>query len=229
MAPSRLLPAARAWHVIVAAGVGFALILQLVLVLQGGVDANSGESGAGIPLATRLVRLFSFFTIQSNILVLVSVLPLAIDPRRDGPVWRILRMDGLIGIVVTGLVYELALRGLQDLSGGAWWADLLLHVFAPWMTLLGWLLFGPRPRFSWRTVALAMIWPAAWLVYTFVHGAISHWYPYPFLDVSQLGYFTALRNTFFVLVLGVALASAYKVLDQRLPARFPSGFHGPRH
>lgn len=209
---------ARWWHIVVATGVGFALILQLVLVLTGGTDANSGESGDAIPLATRLVRLVSFFTIQSNILVFISVLALAISPTRDGRVWRVLRLDGLLGIVVTGLVYELALRGTQTLTGGAWWADLLLHVFAPWMTLLGWLLFGPRPRISWRTVAFAMIWPALWLVYTFVHGAISDWYPYPFLRVTDIGYPVALRNTAFVLALGLLLASAYKVLDDRLPS-----------
>lgn len=86
------------------------------------------------------------------------------------------------------------------------------------MTLLGWLLFGPRPRISWRTVAFAMIWPALWLVYTFVHGAISDWYPYPFLRVTDIGYPVALRNTAFVLALGLLLASAYKVLDDRLPS-----------
>lgn len=210
---------ARAWHTVVALGVGFALVLQLVLVLRGGVDANSGESGDGVPLGTRLVRLFSFFTIQSNILVFVSVLPLALCPTRDGRLWRVLRLDGLLGIVVTGLVYEVALRGLLDLQGASWLADLLLHVFAPCLTLLGWLLFGPRPRISWRTVGLAMIWPAAWLIYTFVHGAISGWYPYPFLDVTNIGYGAALRNTALVLVLGVLLASLYRWLDDQLPRR----------
>lgn len=208
--------AARGWHVLVATGVGFALILQIALVLTGGTDANSGVSGTTIPLATRLVQLFSYFTIQSNILVFVSVAALAVDPRHDGPVWRVLRLDGLLGIVVTGIVYEVALRGLLQLSGGAWWADLLLHVFAPWLTLLGWVIFGPRPRISWATVALAMIWPALWLAYTFVHGAVSSWYPYPFLDVTRIGYPAALRNTAFVLVLGVLLTVAYKLLDDRL-------------
>lgn len=217
MQSTRAVAVGRSWHTVVAVGVGLALILQLVLVLIGGTDANSGESGDAVPLATRLVRLFSFFTIQSNILVFVSVLALAIAPTRDGGWWRVLRLDGLIGIVVTGLVYELALRGLQDLERGAKLADFLLHVFAPWLTLLGWLLFGPRPRISWRTVGLAMIWPFLWLVYTFAHGAVSHWYPYPFLRVTDIGYPVALRNTALVLVLGVLLASAYKLLDDRLP------------
>ena len=209
---------ARVWHLVVATGVGVGLLLQLWLVLAGGTDVNSGDSGTAVPLGTRLVRLLSYFTIQSNILVFVSVLALAIDPRRDGPLWRVLRLDGLLGIVVTGLVYEVALRSLLDLHGLAWWTDTLLHVFAPWLTLLGWLLFGPRPRITWSTVARAMIWPAAWLLYTFVHGAVSGWYPYPFLDVTELGYPVALRNTALVLALGILLASAYKLLDDRLPA-----------
>jgi hypothetical protein len=32
-----------------------------------------------------------------------------------------------------------------------------------------------------------LAYPAAWLGYTLIRGASVDWYPYPFVDVSQLG------------------------------------------
>ena len=59
--------------------------------------------------------------------------------------------------------------------------------------------------------------PAAWLVYIFTQGAFTDWYPYPFLDVTELGFGTAVRNAALVLVLGAALAAVLKLLDAKLP------------
>ena len=70
-------------------------------------------------------------------------------------------------------------------------------------------------------VASAFVWPVAWLVYTIAHGAISGWYPYPFLDVGRHGYAVALRNCVGVLVIGIVLAFVFALLDRMptLPAR----------
>jgi hypothetical protein len=65
-------------------------------------------------------------------------------------------------------------------------------------------------------IAGAFVWPVAWIAYTFVHGALSGWYPYPFLDAGLHGYAIALRNTAAVAVIAVAIALVFKLLD-RLP------------
>ena len=86
----------------------------------------------------------------------------------------------------------------------------------------GWLLFGPRPRIGWSTVALSLIWPAVWLAYTFVHGALSGWYPYPFLNVAKIGYPAALANTVAVLGGAGVLVLLFKGLDRWIPAPLSS-------
>ncbi len=48
-------------------------------------------------------------------------------------------------------------------------------------------------------------------------GAFTDWYPYPFLDVTELGFGPAVRNAALVLVLGVALSATLKLLDAKLP------------
>ncbi|MCP2635488.1 Pr6Pr family membrane protein [Microbacterium sp. HD4P20] len=208
---------ARIWYGTIAVVVAIALIIQIVLILTGGQDANSGTNATG-PVGTRLVRLFSFFTIQSNLFVLGTSIALALNIFRDGKLWRVLRFDALLGIIITGLVYETVLARLVDPQGWALVATIGFHYIAPWATLIGWLIFGPRPRMTWSTTAYAFIWPLLWLVYTFVHGAVTGWYPYPFLDVATIGFAESVRNSAIVLVIGVMIAVVLTFLDHHLPS-----------
>jgi hypothetical protein len=208
--------AGRIWFGGIAVVVAFALIVQLILIFTGGQDANSGATGTSVALGTRLVQLFSFFTIQSNLFVLGTSIVLALNFGHDGRLWRVLRMDALLGIIITGLVYETILAPLVHLTGWAFVATIGFHYISPWATLIGWLLFGPRPRIPWTTTAWAFVWPILWLVYTFVHGAISGWYPYPFLNVNLIGFGDSIRNSAVILLIGVLIAALLTVIDHRL-------------
>lgn len=207
----------RVSHTIIAVIVAAALVIQLLVLFNGGQDANSGESTVGQPMGIRLWRLFSYFTIQSNLFVLVVAIGLALRPDREGTLWRIVRLDSLIGIVITGLVFDIVLAQYVHLSGWSLVATIGFHYLSPWLTLLAWLLFGPRPRMTWGVVGLAFIWPILWLVYTFVVGAIDGFYPYPFIDVVEIGYAASLRNAAVILVFGIGLAALLKTLDKHLP------------
>ena len=195
------------------------LVVQLVLLLTSGTDANTGDPQADVPVATRLVRLFSYFTIQSNLLVLAASVTLALDPHRDGRVWRALRLDALLGITITGLVYWTLLTRTVDLEGAALVSSLGFHLVSPLGTLVVWLLAGPRPRVDRSTARWAFAWPLVWVAGTFVRGVATGWYPYPFIDAAALGYGPPLVATAAVLVLGVLVVLLLRRLDRRLPAR----------
>lgn len=211
---------ARWWHAATLAVVATGLIWQLVLIVQNTnvlVEAN----GTAPSTATRVVRFFSYFTVESNILVGVAAAMLLLRPDRDGPLWRVLRLDALIGISVTGVVYTTLLRGVVELHGAAAVTNALVHYVAPLMAVIGWLLFGPRPRLTENTLVASLIWPALYVAYTLAHGAASHRYPYPFIDVAKLGYATALRNGVGLNLLLVGIGALFMWLDHRLPARPP--------
>jgi hypothetical protein len=95
------------------------------------------------------------------------------------------------------------------------------HLVSPVGTLVVWLLLGPRPRVTWSTAAWAFVWPFAWVGGTLLHGAVTGWYPYPFLDAGAIGYPRALLGTAVVLVLGVLVALLFVWLDRRLPKVSP--------
>ncbi len=171
---------------------------------------------ADLAVGTRVLRFFSYFTIESNLFVLVSTIPLALDPTRDGRAWRVLRLDALLGITVTGMVYAVVLGPSLNPVGLGWWTNAGLHYVAPVVTVVGWLVLGPRPRVDAGTVRAALVWPLAWTGYVLVLGAISGWYPYPFLDAAMRGYPVALRNVALVALVAVLVVTAYAFLDGRL-------------
>jgi hypothetical protein len=211
-------PQARLWNATLAVIVLLSVTLQLWLLFTGGADANSGRIDSSLGIIERLVRFFSYFTIQSNLLVLATAITLALNPSRDGRFWRVLHLDALLGITITGLVFGTVLANLVQLTGLAHWVNIGFHYISPAMTVLGWLLFGPRPRISWSVIAQSFLWPVLWIVYTFAHGAITGWYPYPFLNPDKIGYPSALRNTALIFVGAAFLALALKALDRRMPA-----------
>jgi hypothetical protein len=76
---------------------------------------------------------------------------------------------------------------------------------------------------SWPVMEYTMIWPLAWLVYTFVRGALTGWYPYPFLDVDLIGFGDSVRNCAVILVIALGIAALLTILDKRLPALVHDG------
>ena len=94
----------------------------------------------------------------------------------------------------------------------------LVQVEAPLLAVVGWLASGPRPRVTGHTVGWSMAWPVGWIGYALALGALTDWYPYPFMDVVEIGYPTALRNLAFVAVLAIVLLLLFRLVDRRLPA-----------
>ncbi|WP_372735525.1 Pr6Pr family membrane protein [Nocardioides sp.] len=204
---------ARACHAATAVVAWTAIVVQLVLVIQGGAILDEVNPPT-LPL--RVGRFFSYFTIQSNILVAVTATQLARNPGRDGTWWRPVRLAALVGITVTGVVHFFLLRPLLDLDGADFVADKLLHMVVPVIAIACWAVFGPRPRVTWREIGLALCWPLVWLAWTLIMGAASGWYPYPFLDHREDGgaigvVVTSIGITAFFLVLFVLA----RWIDQR--------------
>jgi hypothetical protein len=217
---------ARAWHAAIAVLVLVGLVVQIWIAagVSGTPPAHAVGTLAGAPAWHRILRVLSFFTIQSNLLAGLSSAHLARNPDRDGRIWRAVRLASLIGITVTGVVYSTVLAKIHEPSG---WKETftndVFHYAVPIAMVVGWLLFGPRRRIDARTVGLASVWPIAWFGYTLIHGAISHWYPYPFVDVTTHGYGRVLANAVLVLLVLLAVTALFWLGDRRLPrSRGPS-------
>ena len=135
------------------------------------------------------------------------------------PGWQVVRLTTLTGIIVTGVVHWVALRPLLELSGGPWVADKLLHVVVPLSAVIVWVAVGQHGLGPWRRAVQALIWPTAWAVFTQTRGAITGWYPYPFINADDLGAGRTTVNVIVIALLFGAVAAGVLALDRRLAKR----------
>jgi len=164
-----------------------------------------------------------YFTILSNITVSIVMLMLVFKPEVftlqnfKGRVWRALRLDSVLMIVITGIVYNLLLAE----GGKVGWdavSNSLQHIINPIITLLVFLLVGPRKILNLRTVADAMVLPILWAVVVLIRGSVISAYPYPFLDVITNGLVSVLVFILQIMVFAL-LISALLFLYERVLQR----------
>jgi hypothetical protein len=159
----------------------FALALQFYLMLVRDSAAILGV----------VITYFSFFTILTNFLVALVFTAAAVRPRAEWGEWLrtpSVQASTAVYIAIVGMVYQLLLRHLWNPMGAQWVADVLLHSIIPVGYVLYWWLFAPRDGLSWKNALGWLVYPGAYLVYTLARGAVSGLYPYPFVDVTALGY-----------------------------------------
>lgn len=192
-----------------------ALVVLVGIVIQ--VPVAMGHTGGFFDTSWRRgLNVFVFFTIQSNIIVGVTTAMLALVVARPSLVFRVLRLIGVVAISITFIVFHVALRELQDLTGQAAVADFLLHTASPLLCVVGWLVFGPRGQTSTRVVALTLVFPLGWGTFTMIRGGIIEWWPYPFIDPTDSGYLRVVMNMMLIGGVFIALAAGAHWLDQRL-------------
>lgn len=134
-------------------------------------------------VAATLWVLARFFTIITNLFVAVAMIYVAIG-RRLSP----LILGGLaIAILLVGVVYVVLLHGLHRLTGAALIADILLHKVSPVAMAAWWLLFAPRARLRWSAPLWWSAYPVTYLAYALARGQVDGRYPYPFLDIAEIG------------------------------------------
>ncbi|MGL4744256.1 MAG: Pr6Pr family membrane protein [Dermatophilaceae bacterium] len=169
----------------------------------------SGVAGLG----TRMADHISYFTIWSNVVAAVGATLLAWQPERDSFWRRVIRLDGMLMVTVTALVYAVLLRPSAVVTGWSEVTDPILHIVAPAVTVLVWLVWGPRGRVSGRVVLASFIVPVGWIAWMLIRGAVVGAYPYDIVNVVELGYGPVVVTVTVILGFGFAVASTYWALD----------------
>jgi hypothetical protein len=160
-------------------------LLAVLAVLAGVVLTAAGPA--------TVTGLLPFFTIQSNVAYGVFAAWAASRGRATPPA---LKGAVTLYVAITGLVYHLVLtnqasgfamapveRALPEAIGNQ-----LLHTVVPLLAVLDWLLFDERGRFRWRYALYWLAFPLGYLAFALVRGLVVDRYPYPFINVNELGY-----------------------------------------
>ena len=188
---------------------GFGALFSFTLTVLGTYPSeNTNPTALGFAdqgLLGRVFDYFTYFTLWSNILVAIVMLMLFARPDRDSFWFRVLRLDSVLMIVVTGIIYNVVLAATAKNQGLEVWTNFFLHILTPLWTFVVWLIAGPRGWISWRIIAASLILPIIWLVFALVRGAFIGAYPYGFLDVATYGYGTVLTNVAGIVAFAIVL------------------------
>lgn len=160
----------------------------------------------------------AYFTILTNILaaITLSVAARPAPAAARGFFRRASVRSGItLSMLVTGLIYNLLLRGLWDPRGLQLVADVILHDIMPVVFAGFWLLAVRGAGLEWRDLPRWLIYPAAYFAYAMIRGSVTGSYPYPFIDVAILGIGRVLFNALAMLA-GFAALGAVLIMTDRL-------------
>jgi hypothetical protein len=168
-----------------------------------------------------VVNFFSFFTILSNLLAVVSLVGSATRGNRAATrTWDLVRGQAVVMMTVTLVVYALLLAD-ADVSLNDQWVNVTLHRLFPIVVIADWLLDPPGSSVSLRDSLVWLAFPLLWTGYTLVRGALVGWYPYPFLDPANGGYATVAAYILGILVFGAIVSAIVALAGNAMRGRRP--------
>ena len=156
-------------------------------------------------------QLYWEFTVQSNLVVGFVLIVSAARPRTRLPEWRDHPFGALVFyLVMTGIIYAVLVAPPDEpwWSWDMYWPQLAHHRLAPLFVTLDWLLVTRTVRGTWWRPIVWLGYPVAFLIFSWVRGAIDGWYVYDFLDPTlDGGWPAALTTTGQVLIAFLVIAA----------------------
>lgn len=189
----------------------FAVIAQYFLMIENRVTS--------IPETT--VRFFSFFTILTNIIVAVYFTCIVFIKNVNSK--SITRPGTLTAITIyitlVGLVYQVVLRHVWQPRGLQLIVDELLHSVIPGLTIIFWYLYEIAKPTRYIQILKWAIYPLAYLLYILVRGNFYNVYPYPFIDVTNLGITKALANAGVLMLVFIIISALFLFIGKAIIKR----------
>lgn len=152
------------------------------------------------------VNFFSYFTIIANILVFLTFIVSAIAENHGfNKKISAIRSAVTVYILLVGIAFTLLLSGQSDITFTIVpWDNIVLHYIIPVAVLVDYIIDRPlRTDFNKALSWLSL--PLAYLAYSLLRGAITGWYPYPFLNPGLHGWGLVIATVLGIVVLSIGL------------------------
>ncbi|MFD2200291.1 Pr6Pr family membrane protein [Shivajiella indica] len=185
----------------------FAVIVQFYLILES--QSN--------PIGETIIRFFSYFTILTNTLV-ACYFSSQVFELGEKSVWNKPGMLTAITvyIIVVGIVYQIVLRPIWNPQGLAILVDELLHSVNPLLVLWFWWLYEEKSKVEWVQVPYWLLYPFFYLIYILGRGQFSGFYPYPFMNVTELGFPMVALNSLVLFAVFLSLSGMLVFLGRKI-------------
>ncbi len=161
----------------------------------------------------RVVQLFSYYTMQSNLFVVFLWGLMLRKNHRNTPGFETLQFTAAVGIAITFLVYHFVLVPVLidlDVDYPLFTInDLFVHYITPWLMIFDYLLLTRKTRLRVMRLGSVIVFPIIYMVYVTVYQSLGGRYiigdtvsrfPYFFMDVDQYGLMTVTGYSLLILV-----------------------------
>ena len=173
------------------------------------------------------------FTNLSNFLcigVMLAALIQTAKKKDDGYVTTapVLKFVGMLGILLTFLVFNIMLAGSRDPQLNWRIGSLCFHVVLPVMYIADWFLFYERKKCKWYYPVVSIAFPLAYAVFIFIQAAILSFdsdilipgtttpliYPYFFVNLETQGVGGVIKWIVILLIAFIAVGYLFFGLDK---------------
>jgi hypothetical protein len=205
----------------VALAMSIALIAWLAFAAQTDVTVHRMLS-RGYDVFDGIERLTSYLTNLTIFTCALCFTCVGFFTHRSPPFVRFFRQPTVVTavtcyIVFVGFAYNLLLRHLWTPSGWRLLLNESLHTLVPLLAALYWLLYVPRFHLRLRHLLWWLVYPLGYLALTMARGAVSDFYPYPFIDVGELGYLRVLINASLLVLAFMLLMGVFAAINHGRP------------
>lgn len=186
----------------------FAVIAQFILMIENRVT----------PIPETVVRFFSFFTILTNTLVAIYFTCIAFVKNQE---LKSINKPGILTAIATyifmvGIIYQLVLRHVWQPQGLQMIVDELLHSIIPILVIVFWYMYERTKSVSYSHLLKWAIYPLTYLIFILIRGSFSNFYPYPFVDVTNLGMASVLTNSVVLLLMFLMISALFVFIGKTI-------------
>jgi hypothetical protein len=185
-----------------------ALTVPFILLLE----LLNGDVGAAA------LRFPPYFTLLSNVAGAAAFLFPALAPQTSAGTFLArpsVRTATTLYLLVVGGVYHTIPANRWDPQGWQLAVDIALHSISPLAMLFDWLFLTPKRGLKLALLPPALVFPAAFGVFALLQGAVTGFYPYPFVDVTALGLARVMLNLLMLLMLFTLLGASMIIAGRR--------------
>jgi hypothetical protein len=179
----------------------------------------AGRFAKGNGLVAALAHVLSYFTIVSNVAVVLAYVGAL---RGNSGSWlrpHVMRGMTLAMIALVMLAYFFIISRTEHPRGIAWLSAMIMHYATPPLYALWWVLYVPHGRLKLREVGAMLIPSVIYMIYVLIRGRLVGEYPYAMLDATRIGSGSVTLHAIGLLIALAALCAAVVALDRWLARR----------
>jgi len=192
------------------------LLISAIVVLHGTILAMSWQGHFDFVA-------FRYYTALSNWLVVINFFAMLILYNKLGKFRSYLSVSAIIGIMITGLVYNLVLIPNVEYISLATYSNFITYLVSPILALINYFIFEKKGELTIKHIWVGMIFPLAYWVITVFIGGLFDFAPYFFMSPTDIGWamtFVWLAIIIAVIaVLGFSLVGIDKVFARKSKKR----------